>query len=75
MTAGEMLEDFGAGYVDHLADFSSQPASNIIPLCLTSCKHTERDEHGELKLAETEILLDDLIMRPKLGIFISYSIG
>lgn len=52
MIAGEMLEDFRAGYVDHLPDFSSQPASDVVPLCFTSCKHRQRDERGEWKLAE-----------------------
>lgn len=47
MITGEVLENFRAGYVHHLADFSSQPASNVIPLCFTSCRHSQRDEQGE----------------------------
>lgn len=44
LIAGVMLEDFGAGYVDHLPNFSSEPTSDVVPLRFTSCKHRQRDE-------------------------------
>lgn len=46
LIAGEMLEDFRARHVDHLADLSSQPAPDIVPHCFTSCKHRQREKQG-----------------------------
>ena len=44
LIAGQMLENLGAGQVDLLPNFSSQPASDIVPLRFTSCQPRQRDD-------------------------------
>lgn len=41
-----MLEDLRAGFVDCLPDFSCQPAADLVPLCVTSCKHGQREDQS-----------------------------